>query len=473
MQYQSECLSALKSVANIQKPFEKTFMDTMKLFMAIPDRINFLQLGRYGCFSEQTYRNLFENETFDWFAFNASIISKHLTGKRKAIAIDPSYIPKSGHKTPWIGYFWSGCAGDYKRGLEIMGIGVIDIDNHECMTLGSIQTPDCKTLDNMGKNLVDWYSSYLISRKDKLQGISRTVVADAFFSKETFITPMCEGDFHVISRFRNDVVLYYPTLEKKTRKRGHPKWFDGRIDFANLDLTRCKEYEVNKGKLYGVGVGPGDPELLTAKAIRILGECDVIAVPQSENGGRTALEIASCYIKDKPVRAFDMPMTHDRAARNASHDAAADAICALLDEGKNVAFLTLGDPTVYSTGWYVHKRVVSRGYDAELIPGVPSFCAAAARLGRALCEDGEMLHIIPASHGKEREGLALPGSKVLMKAGRGVLRVREELRESGQLENAALVERCGMEGERLVYDMDELREPSGYFSIILVKEERR
>ena len=116
---------------------------------------------------------------------------------------------------------------------------------------------------------------------------------------------------------------------------------------------------------------------------------------------------------------------------------------------------------------------MSRGYDAELIPGVPSFCAAAARLGRALCEDGEMLHIIPASHGKEREGLALPGSKVLMKAGRGVLRVREELRESGQLENAALVERCGMEGERLVYDMDELREPSGYFSIILVKEERR
>ena len=254
MQYQSECLSALKSVANIQKPFEKTFMDTMKLFMAIPDRINFLQLGRYGCFSEQTYRNLFEHETFDWFAFNGSIISKHLTGKRKAIAMDPSCIPKSGKKTPRIGYFWSGCAGEYKRGLEIMGIGVIDIDNHECMTLGSIQTPDCKTLDNMDKNLVDWYSSYLISRKDKLQSVSRTVVADAFFSKETFITPMCENDFHVISRFRNDVILYYPTLEQKTGKRGHPKWFDGRIDFANLDLTRCKEYEVNKGKLYGLRV---------------------------------------------------------------------------------------------------------------------------------------------------------------------------------------------------------------------------
>ena len=150
--------------------------------------------------------------------------------------------------------FWSGCAGDYKRGLEILGIGVIDIDNHECMTLGSIQTPDCKTLDNMGKNLVDWYSNYLISRNDKLQSLSKTLVADAFFSKETFITPMRESDFHVISRFRNDVVLYYPTLEKKTGKRGHPKWFDGRIDFANPDLTRCKEYEVNKGKLYGLRV---------------------------------------------------------------------------------------------------------------------------------------------------------------------------------------------------------------------------
>ena len=77
MQYQSECLSALKSIANIHKPFEKTFMDAMKLFMAIPDRINFLQLGRYGCFSEQTYRNLFEHETSPWRAFFSSDWSSH------------------------------------------------------------------------------------------------------------------------------------------------------------------------------------------------------------------------------------------------------------------------------------------------------------------------------------------------------------------------------------------------------------
>ena len=91
MQYQSECLSALKSVVNIHKPFEKTFMDAMKLFMAIPDRINFLQLGRYGRFSEQTYRNLFEHETFDWFAFNGSIISISQVKEKPS----PSILPIS------------------------------------------------------------------------------------------------------------------------------------------------------------------------------------------------------------------------------------------------------------------------------------------------------------------------------------------------------------------------------------------
>ena len=77
---------------------------------------------------------------------------------------------------------------------------------------------------------------------------------------------------------------------------------------------------MKKGKLYSVGVGPGDPELLTAKAIRVLSECDIVAVPQSDGGGQTALDIAAQYIKGKTVRSFAMPMTHDRAARDASHD---------------------------------------------------------------------------------------------------------------------------------------------------------
>ena len=252
MQYQSECRNALESVVNISKSFQKVFMDAIKLFMAIPDRINFLQMGRYGCFSEQTYRNNFENDGFDWFSFNEAIIREHLKGGSKAIAVDPSFIPKSGSKTPWIGYFWSGCAGEYKRGLEITGIGVIDVDNHECMTLGSVQTPDNATLESCEKNLVDWYSSYLISIQEQLKRISGTVVCDAFFSKATFIKPLYDNGFHVISRFRNDAVLFYPTLENRTGKRGRPKLHDEKIDFENLDITRCTEYKVNKGKLYGL-----------------------------------------------------------------------------------------------------------------------------------------------------------------------------------------------------------------------------
>lgn len=220
--------------------------------MAIPDRINFLQMGRYGKFSEQAYRNHFGNESFDWFLLNESLVGRHLTCSRKALAIDPSYIPKSGKKTPWIGYFWSGCASEYKRGLEIMGIGVIDVDSHECMTLGSVQTPDSKTLDNVDKSLVDWNAGYLIKRREHLQRVSDSVVADAFFSKNTFVTPMCYNGFHVISRFRNDADLFYLITERPTKKRGRPKLYDGRIDFSRIDTSKCTEHEVDKGKLYGL-----------------------------------------------------------------------------------------------------------------------------------------------------------------------------------------------------------------------------
>ncbi len=219
-----------------------------------------------------------------------------------------------------------------------------------------------------------------------------------------------------------------------------------------------------KGKLYGVGVGPGDPELLTLKAARLLRECDVVAAPDGE---RTAYQIAQRFAQGKPTLFCSLPMTRDRVAMAASHEAAADALCALLDEGKTVVFLTLGDPSVYSTYWYIHRLAAARGYAAEMVPGVPSFCAAAAALGRALCEGSEALHILPASHGQ-----ALPegGNLVLMKAGKSILDSCRELERAGRLQDAALVERCGMEGERIVTDLSALHEATGYFSVILVKE---
>lgn len=230
---------------------------------------------------------------------------------------------------------------------------------------------------------------------------------------------------------------------------------------------------MKQGKLYGIGVGPGDPELMTYKAVRLIQECDVIAVPKGGTGEQTALTIAAKWIEEKPILHCDMPMTRDQEVLHACHDKAADDICVQLDAGKNIAFLTLGDPAVYSTYWYVHRRVQARGYEVEIVPGVPSFCAVAARLGQALCEGSQMLHIIPASHNATEAGLALPGNKILMKAGRSILEVRDLLEAQGEGDTAALVERCGMEGERVVRDLRELDDPTGYFSVILVREEQK
>ena len=296
-QYQSEVIEALKSVANLGKPFEKVLIDTLKLFMAIPDKINFLQMGRYGLFSEQTYRNTFTRDEFDWFAFNLFLANKVCTGKFRAIAVDPSFIPKAGNKTPWFGKFWSGAAASMKRGLELLGIGLIDVDNHDCMTLGALQTPNTKTLEEMDYNLVDWYRQLLIAMKDKLQPISKLLVADAFFAKNTFVLPLLEEGFHVVSRLRNDAALWYPTTEKPTGKRGHPRWYDGKIDFANLDPTRCVELHVDNGRLFGLKAYSKSLKRFIKVAIwyPIEGRMDKWQIYFSTDESMTTHDVIDCY----------------------------------------------------------------------------------------------------------------------------------------------------------------------------------
>jgi len=225
----------------------------------------------------------------------------------------------------------------------------------------------------------------------------------------------------------------------------------------------------NRGILYGVGVGPGDPELLTVKAARILREADVIAAPRTGGGAQAALEIAADYIRGKPILDCSTPMSRDRTAALAAYADAAQRIAALLEEGKTVAFLTLGDPTVYSTYFYIHRLVEGQGYEARLIPGVPSFCAAAARLDMALCEGKERLLIVPAGYEDLEESLDVKANKVLMKAGRSIVDLQELLRRRGELERASLVANCGMEGEQVYPHFSEMAEPTGYFSLVVVK----
>ena len=161
-------------------------------------------------------------------------------------------------------------------------------------------------------------------------------------------------------------------------------------------------------------------------------------------------------------------MVRDRAVVDAAYEEAAGKITALLDQNKQVVFLTLGDPTVYSTYMYIHEKVMRQGYQVEVVPGVTSFCAAAARLNISLCQGDQPLLVIPASHDQEAL-LDVPANKVFMKAGRSILELQQTLADRGMLEGASMVETCSMSNERVYPDFAELKEPSGYFSLVIAK----
>ena len=224
------------------------------------------------------------------------------------------------------------------------------------------------------------------------------------------------------------------------------------------------------GKLYGIGVGPGDPELLTLKAVRIIKECDVIAVPGKEKDETVAYKIvrqAIPEIVEKKCLEIDMPMTKDKEKLAQSHTIAFEKISKVLDSGKNVAFLTLGDPCIYSTYIYVHQKVEQAGYETEIVSGIPSFCAVSARLNQGLVERNEMLHIIPSSYGIE-EGMKLSGTRVLMKAGKKMGQVKEQVKKMNA--QVDMIEKCGMADEKIYHNVEEIPDEAGYYSLIIIKE---
>lgn len=236
--------------------------------------------------------------------------------------------------------------------------------------------------------------------------------------------------------------------------------------------------------LYCLSTGPGDPELMTLKAVRIAGECPVIALSVDKtrrdrehftemDDGRlrencVAYQIASQAVAGMEKKEFlylSMPMSKDRGLLKRSHEEAAEAVTGQLRQGKSVAWLTLGDATVYATSAYVAALVEAAGFPVEFVSGVPSFCAAAARLGRPLVSGSEQLHVLPSSYHIE-DALSLPGTKVLMKAGSRMGQVKEILKEK-KLE-AQGVQRCGMEGETVYPDTQSLDEKAGYYTVIIV-----
>ena len=222
-----------------------------------------------------------------------------------------------------------------------------------------------------------------------------------------------------------------------------------------------------KGRLYGVGVGPGDPELMTLKAVRVIRECPVIAFPGTCGEDSLAFRIARQAVpglERKELIPLDMPMTKDRKLLMERHEAAAEKLSGALQSGRDIALLTLGDPAVYSTCLYLLRLAGEQGFETELVSGVPSFCAAAAAAGRSLCEWDEPLLIVPSAH-RLPEKLD-PGCRyVFMKSGKSLKEIRRLIKESGR--SAVFTVNCGLPDEQILDDPEKIPDTAGYFTLVL------
>ena len=229
---------------------------------------------------------------------------------------------------------------------------------------------------------------------------------------------------------------------------------------------------MKKGIAYGVGVGPGDPEMMTLKAIRLIRENYVIAVPGANAKEAVAYQIAVQNVpelENKELVPMYMPMIKDREAIREEHRRCADTIENYLDQGRNVVYITLGDPTIYCTFSYLQHILEADGYTVELVSGISSFCAAAARMNTPLVEWNEQLHIIPAVHMTEKD-LSYPGKYVLMKSASHMKEVKALLRQSEK--TVCAVENCSMPNEKVYRKLEEIPDDSGYFSLIIAGEKR-
>lgn len=219
-------------------------------------------------------------------------------------------------------------------------------------------------------------------------------------------------------------------------------------------------------KLYGVGVGPGDKELLTLKAVRVIESCEVIVAPSAMKGGSSiALNIAKDFINgDKEVIIKQFPMGGDEQEEKIFE--AFKAIEEKLKEGKNVAFLTLGDPFVYSTYIYLLKYIEDHGFQVETVPGITSFCASASLAQRPLVIGENSLLILPASKVNEIKDEKYVVIMKVYKREDEVLRVLEE-----KGFNYVYVKKAGREGEEILYKREEILNNKEYMSLIIANRE--
>jgi len=216
------------------------------------------------------------------------------------------------------------------------------------------------------------------------------------------------------------------------------------------------------GILYGIGVGPGDPDLITLKATKVLGRVDIVfAAASTKNHHSLAMSIARPHIPDAtPVELLRFPMTRDKSETRRAWEANAQRIVGELTAGRDTAFLTLGDSLTYSTFGYLMAYVKAAAPHVKIlaVPGITSYQAAASRLNTTLVEgEGSLMVVSGATGGDRLRSLVeKPETVVFLKAYRNLADIRSALDESGQYPYCVAVKNCGHPSEEIVADLDQL-----------------
>lgn len=211
-----------------------------------------------------------------------------------------------------------------------------------------------------------------------------------------------------------------------------------------------------KGKLYGIGVGPGDTELITLKAARILESVPVIFSPKSsKEKDSIALSIVRPILEKREdykrlmIVAPIFPMIEDKEELEKVWTSASEMIAQYLDSGRDVAFITLGDSSIFSTYSYVQKRLIDK-YEIETVPGITSFTACAAAKNEALVEQNEILTIVPKIDDRLNKVLDTSDSIVLMKASRNTTDLEATIEEKNRPKEIYSVQNCTRENEKII-----------------------